>query len=136
MGQIVKSFEDLEVWQIGKQLTVMAYRLTGNFPEREIFGLSNQIRRAATSIPGNVAEGFGRYHYADRARFYVNARGSLNEVKSHLLISEALEFVDRRSLQPALDLGDTLGVKLNNFIAATRRAQSAPRRRRLDDELQ
>jgi four helix bundle protein len=60
MGQLVKSFEDLEVWQLGKQLTVMAYRLTGNFPEREIFGLSNQIRRAATSIPGNVAEGFGR----------------------------------------------------------------------------
>ena len=58
----IRGFEDLEVWQLAKRLTVMAYKLTGSFPEREIFGLSNQIRRAATSVPGNIAEGFGRYH--------------------------------------------------------------------------
>ncbi len=119
----IRRFEDLEVWQLGKQLTVMAYKLTGAFPEREIFGLVNQIRRAATSIPGNVAEGFGRYHYADRVRFYLNARGSLNGLKSHLLIAVALEFLDHRLLQPALDLLETLGVKLNNLIAVTRKSQ-------------
>ena len=131
----IRGFEDLEVWQLAKRLTVMAYKLTGSFPEREIFGLSNQIRRAATSVPGNIAEGFGRYHYTDRVRFFITARGSFSELKSHLLIAVELEFLDRGSLQPALDLGKTLGVKLNNLIAATRKSQRSHRRPTPGNEL-
>lgn len=125
VGEKIKSFEDLEVWQLGKELTVMAYKLTESFPDREVYGLANQIRRAAVSIPANVAEGFGRYHYMDRVKFFLNARGSLNELKSHLLIAVDLGFLDDGRHQPALELIQTLSIKLNNFISATRKSQAS-----------
>ena len=62
MGEKIKSFEDLDVWQLGKQLAVLAFKLTEGFPPGETYGLTSQIRRAAISAPGNIAEGFGRYH--------------------------------------------------------------------------
>ena len=119
----VKSFEDLEVWQLGKQLAMMAYKLTEGFPAHETYGLTSQVRRAAISVPGNIAEGFGRYHYMDKVKFFLNARGSLNEVKSHLLIATELGFVNDDRRGPAFELIESLSVKLNNFIAATRRSQ-------------
>lgn len=123
MGKQIKSFEDLEVWQLGKQLTVLTYKLTAGFPAKEIYGLTSQIRRAAVSVPSNVAEGFGRYHYMDRVKFFLNARGSLNEVKSHLLIANELGFTGDGQLHPAFELIETLSIKLNNLIAVTRRSQ-------------
>ena len=62
----VKSFEDLEVWQLAKQLVVMVYRITDAFPKEESYGLKAQCRDAGVSVPGNIAEGFGRYHYLDK----------------------------------------------------------------------
>ena len=119
----IKDFEDLEVWQIGKQLAVSTYKVTECFPLNETYGLVNQIRRAAISVPGNVAEGFGRYHYLDRVKFFLNARGSLNELKSHFLVARELGFIDHSRLDPVFDLIETLSIKLNNFISATRKAQ-------------
>ena len=119
----IKDFEDLEVWQIGKQLAVSTYKVTECFPLNETYGLVNQIRRAAISVPGNVAEGFGRYHYLDRVKFFLNARGSLNELKSHFLVARELGFIDPSLLEPVFDLIETLSIKLNNFISATRKSQ-------------
>src|ERR1043166_8369344 len=118
----VKSFEDLEVWQLGKQLSVNIYRITGSFPQNELYGLTSQIRRAAVSVPANIAEGSGRYHYMDRIKFFLNARGSLNELKSHLLISQELGFGTPPILDDVFSLIETLSVKLNNFIASPRRS--------------
>ena len=70
-------FEDLEVWQIGHEMVISIYELTKSLPREEAFGLTSQIKRAALSVPANIAEGFGRYHYMDKAKFYLNARGSL-----------------------------------------------------------
>lgn len=117
----IKSFEDLEVWQLGKQLAILTYKLTAEFPQKEIYGLTSQIRRAAVSVPGNVAEGFGRYHYMDRVKFFLNARGSLNELKSHLLIGDELDFTGDGQLSDVFELIETLSVKLNNLITVTRR---------------
>lgn len=117
----IKSFEDLEVWQLGKQLAILTYKLTAEFPQKEIYGLTSQIRRAAVSVPGNVAEGFGRYHYMDRVKFFLNARGSLNELKSHLLIADELDFTGDGQLSGVFELIETLSVKLNNLITVTRR---------------
>ena len=125
MRKQIKGFEDLEVWQLGKQLTVMVYKLTEGFPQHEAYGLTSQVRRAATSVPGNIAEGFGRYHYLDRVKFFLNARGSLNELKSHLMIAGELGFLDHSSHQPAFELIQTLSIKLNNFISITRRSQAS-----------
>lgn len=112
----IKSFENLDVWQIGKKLTIDIYRLTQGFPKDEVFGLTSQLRRAALSVPANIAEGFGRYHYLDKAKFYLNARGSLNELKSHLLISNELEFINKANFNDALHIIDDLGIRLNNLI--------------------
>lgn len=125
MGEKIKSFEDLEVWQLGKQLAILTYKLTAGFPAKEIYGLTSQIRRAAVSVPGNVAEAFGRYHYMDRVKFLLNARGSLNELKSHLIIAGELGFLDHAPLQPTFEMVEILSVKLNNLITATRRSQQA-----------
>ena len=121
--ETIKSFVDLEVWKLGKRLSVMAYKLTDSFPDREIYGLANQIRRAAVSIPANVAEGFGRYHYLERVKFFLNVRGSLNELKCHLLIARELGLREHALFEPALQQIETLSVKLNNFISTTRKSQ-------------
>ena len=118
----IRDFQDLEVWQLGKQLVLLTYGLSESFPAGEMYGLTSQMRRAALSVPANVAEGFGRYHYMDRVKFVLNARGSLNELKSHLLIAQELRLVDDDPLHAACRIVETLSVKLNNLIAKTRKA--------------
>ena len=121
----VKNFENLEVWQIGRDLVTKVYTLTASLPQSEAFGLAAQIKRAALSVPANIAEGFGRYHYMDKARFYLNARGSLYELKSHLLIARDLRYLKRsQPMSDVLTLVDNLSVKLNNLITATRRLKN------------
>ena len=121
----VKSFENLEVWQIGRDLVTKVYTLTASLPQSETFGLIAQIKRSALSVPANIAEGFGRYHYMDKAKFYLNARGSLYELKSHLLIARDLRYLKRsQPVSDALTLVDNLSVKLNNLIATTRKLKN------------
>ena len=121
----VKSFENLEVWQMGRDLVTRVYMLTASLPQSETFGLIAQIKRAALSVPANIAEGFGRYHYMDKARFYLNARGSLYELKSHLLVAQDLRYLKRsQPVSDVLTLVDTLSVKLNNLIAITRKLKN------------
>lgn len=120
----IRSFEDLEVWQLGKELTLLAYEIVRHLPDNEAYGLGSQIKRAALSVPANIAEGFGRYHYLDKIKFFLNARGSLNELKSHLLIGNELRIFKNAHLEPSLQAIDSLSIKLNNLITATRRAQN------------
>jgi len=121
----VKSFENLEVWQIGRDLVIKVYMLTASLPQSEAFGLIAQIKRAVLSVPANIAEGFGRYHYMDKARFYLNARGSLYELKSHLLIAQDLMYLKRsQPVADVLTLVDNLSVKLNNLITTTRKLKT------------
>ncbi len=79
-----KTFEDLLVWQKAHRFVLDIYALTTGFPKQETYGLSLQMRRAAVSIPANIAEGFGRYGHKEFARFLVIARGSLFETQNHL----------------------------------------------------
>ncbi len=120
----IKGFEDLEVWQLGKELTVLAYEIARYLPDSEVYGLGGQIKRAAVSIPANIAEGFGRYHYLDKIKFFLNARGSLNELKSHLLIGKELRFFSDAQVESILPAIETLSIKLNNLITTTRRTQN------------
>ena len=78
-----RSFRDLMVWQKAHEFVLAVYRLTDSFPDREKFGISHQMRRAAVSIPANIAEGFGKRSPADKARFLNIAEGSLEECFSH-----------------------------------------------------
>ena len=90
-------FEDLTVWRAAKALAVSSYRATDRFPTGEEYGLKSQIRRAAVSVPTNIAEGSGRYSKKDFVRFLRIARGSLSELESLLMVAIELEMLDRAS---------------------------------------
>lgn len=86
----VRSYEDLRVWQAGISLCVDVYRMTSAFPADERFGLTSQLRRAAVSVPSNIAEGWGRGTRADYLRFLRIARGSLYEIRTQAVIAERI----------------------------------------------
>ena len=92
MGQI-ENFQQLEVWQKAHQLALAVYRVTKGFPADEKFGLVVQIRRAAVSVPTNIAEGFKRRGQADKMRFYNTSETSLEELKYYFILSRDLEYL-------------------------------------------
>jgi len=89
-----KSFEDLLVWQKAHSFVLTVYSLTGTFPKHEIFGLTSQFRRAAVSIPANIAEGFRRRGTSDKARFFNIAQASAEECRYYLILTRDLEYAD------------------------------------------
>jgi four helix bundle protein len=89
----MRSLKDLIVWQIAIELTVEIYRITGAFPHEETYGLTSQMRRAAVSIPSNIAEGYGRRAARERCHFYDIARGSATELSTQLEISKRVGYL-------------------------------------------
>ena len=87
MTSPASSFKDLVVWQEAHQIVLMIYRLTEDFPKNEQYGIISQMRRAAVSVPANIAEGFKRVSYTEKARFYDIAEASLEELKYFLILS-------------------------------------------------
>ena len=94
-----KTFEDLVVWQKAHQLVLKIYRLSKSFPRDELFGLISQLRRAATSIPANIAEGFKKRTHRDKLRFFNIAQGSAEEVRYYLILSADLKYGDTAELK-------------------------------------
>jgi four helix bundle protein len=89
-----KTFEDLLVWQKAHAFVLAVYRLTETLPKHEIFGLTSQFRRAAVSIPANIAEGFRRRGASDKARFYNIAQASVEECRYYLILIKDLQYAD------------------------------------------
>jgi four helix bundle protein len=118
----MKDFTELKVWQDSKGLTVAIYKLTEAFPGKEMFGLTDQLRRAANSVCANIAEGFDRFHTKDKIKFYYNARGSISECKSHLLISCELNYLAKEQAQELIERFNSVGRLLNNMISSLYRA--------------
>lgn len=92
--QKIKSFTDLYAWKEGHKLVIMIYKATKQFPKDELFGLTNQIRRAAVSITSNLAEGFSRNTFKDKTQFYSIALGSLTETQNQLLVARDVDYMD------------------------------------------
>jgi four helix bundle protein len=88
-----REFKDLKVWQKAHRLTLDAYRATSSFPKEEQFGITSQIRRSASSVPANIAEGCGRGG-GDLARFCAIAAGSASEMEYHLILAHDLGYLD------------------------------------------
>jgi len=93
----IRRFTDLQVWQEAHSLVLDVYKVTKNFPSEERFGLTNQMRRSAVSVPSNIAEGFGRNTAKDKTQFYSIAKGSLLELQSQLYIAMDLNFVEQEN---------------------------------------
>ena len=100
----VRHYKDLIAWQKGMDLVVSVYRLTASFPTDERFGLIAQTRRAAVSVPSNIAEGYGRSSKRDYMRFLGIARGSANELETQLLAASRLGFASQSDTAPVLSL--------------------------------
>lgn len=91
----IQLFTDLESWKEGHVLVVAVYKITDSFPQKEVFGLTNQMRRAAVFITSNIAEGFSRQTYKEKIQFYCIAQGSLTELQNQLLISRDIGFLKK-----------------------------------------
>lgn len=92
----VKSFRDLRVWQAAMDLVEKIYRLTQPFPNHEVYGLTNQLRRAAVSIPSNIAEGHARAHTKEYLNFLSVTQGSLAELQTRLRLRAGLDTLPTR----------------------------------------
>ena len=98
MTNTVKSFHDLVAWQKAMELVTEIYKVSQKFPKEEMFGLTSQIRRAAVSIPSNIAEGRGKSSTGEFQQFLYHARGSLAEVETQLLIAINLGYLKSQNL--------------------------------------
>jgi len=93
MEKKISGYRDLRVWQSGYELTLELHRLTKKFPKEETFGLTSQMRRAAASIPANIAEGYERNHRKEYLQFLHIAKGSLGELDTYLLLARDLGYL-------------------------------------------
>lgn len=110
------SFKDLPVWQEATKFPVAVYRVTSNFPKYELYGLSQQLRQAAVSVPSNIAEGKG--HRSDREfrNFLLRARASLLEVQTQLMIAQELQYISPEEGKGLLVSSDAIGRCLNGLL--------------------
>ncbi len=121
MANEVRSYRDLIVWQKAIDLVSEIYRLTINFPKEEIFGLVSQMRRAAVSIPSNIAEGHARLSRKEYQYFLGNSRGSLAELETQIIIARNLDFLKEPEMQRLLDQAAELGRILNGLLSSLRK---------------
>jgi four helix bundle protein len=109
---MLRSFRELHVWQRSMQLATAVYRLTQGFPREEIYGLASQLRRAAVSVPSNIAEGHGRSSAAEYRHFLWIARGSNFEIQTQLEIARSFKMGDRKLLEESESLSQEVGKML------------------------
>jgi four helix bundle protein len=112
------SYRDLKVWQRSMKLALSIYATTSEFPKQELYGLVSQMRRAAVSIPSNIAEGKGRMTDRDRAHFYLQARGSLLELETQILIARELNYMPEAEAGVLLESSEEIGKMLNGLVQA------------------
>lgn len=116
MAEPARSFQDLQVWQKAHELVLELYRTTRGFPKEEIYVLTAQLRRAAISIPSNIAEGFHRRGTSDKLRFLNFAEASLEEVRYQLILSKDLGYLDSEEIFQMLDsTGRLLGAYIRTI---------------------
>jgi len=113
---MASSFKDLRVWREAMKFAVDVYKATAQFPRHELYGLSQQLRRAAVSVPSNIAEGKG--HRSDRefGNFLLHARGSLLEAQTQIMIAQELEYIQSHDGANLLESSDAIGRSLNSLI--------------------
>ncbi len=115
------SFQHLDVWKLSHSFVLEIYRLTKMFPADERFGLVSQMRRAAVSIPANIAEGYRRRTKPDKVRMMNIAQGSLEECRYYLILAHDLSYADTLGSQASVD---RIGRMLSGYIAAIVRSMS------------
>ncbi|MEC4887002.1 MAG: four helix bundle protein [Scytonema sp. PMC 1070.18] len=105
----IQSYQDLKVWQEAMNLAESCYLVTKVFPKEETYGITSQIRRAAVSIPANIAEGYGRRNRGEYIHFLYIAQGSLKELETHLLLAMRIKLSSSQIISPVLNHCESVG---------------------------
>lgn len=119
------SYRDLVVWQKAMTFVADIYRVTQSFPGHEMYGLTSQLRRAAVSVPSNIAEGQGRSSDREFALFISHALGSLMEVETQVLIAQDLGYIEKPRAEQLLQQSAEIGRLANGLLATLRKSASA-----------
>ncbi len=121
----IKDYRDLIVWQRAMDLVEKIYELTRRFPKEELYGLSSQVRKAAVSVPSNIAEGHGRHTTREFLHFLSIASGSLREIETDVLIARRLGYVDQRNESETLSLAAEVS-RLGSALVRSLRKKEKP----------
>jgi four helix bundle protein len=121
----IKTYRDLKIWQKSMELVKDIYLLLSLYPDSEKFNLQTQIKRAAVSIPSNIAEGFGRNTNKDFQRFLYFSLGSIFEIQTQILISFEQGFIDKSSFQEIYEKTREIERMLSSFIESNRKLINA-----------
>ena len=113
---MINDYRDLDVWKHSMDLAVDIYRQTGHFPREEMFGLTSQMRRAASSIPANIAEGYGRQQRRSFVQYLRISQGSLKELETHLELACRVGFASRENVTAFGERTGSLGKMLRSLI--------------------
>ena len=120
----VMNLDKLEVWARAKDFALAVYKdVIPHLPADEKWNLAQQLKRAAQSVPANIAEGHGRYHFLDNVRFCYIARGSLTEVQSHMALARDLGYLPDEIYKSLTSHAESIGKQLNNYIAYLKRSK-------------
>ena len=119
---MAQHFKDLVVWQKAMDLVVAVYKVSEGFPQREIYSLTNQIRRAAVSVPSNIAEGQAHFNKGEFTHFLRHSSGSLAELETQLLLAQRLEYLSDAQAHDLLDRVHEVGRILSGLIASLKKS--------------
>ena len=117
----INSYQDLIVWQKAMDLAEQSYRVVRTMPREELYGMSSQICRAASSIPANIAEGWGRGRTKEYVYFLRIAMGSTRELETHLLLSRRVDLLTSEQIQPLLQLAAEVSRMTTSLIGSLQR---------------
>jgi four helix bundle protein len=119
-----RTYRDLLVWQKGIDLCELIYRASTDFPRHELYGLTSQIRRAAVSVPSNIAEGAGRITKGEFIQSIGHARGSLLEIETQLIVARRLGYLESNRTEALLETANEVGKLANGLFRSLRRGSS------------
>ena len=115
----IKKFTDLAVWKEAHKLTLTVYKATADFPKGEIYGITSQLRKASVSVESCIAEGFSRYHFKDRTKFYFDSRDSIAEIQCQLITSKDLGYLSEEIFNKIFEQSEKVAIILGGLIRST-----------------
>jgi len=121
----ITRFEDLKVWQLSHHLSLDVADLVRSFPRDEKYDLCGQKRRSARSLPSDISEGFGRFHFNDKLTFYERARASLGELRNHFREASGNNYIDSLCCNAYFKRMDEIGYLLTRMMSGVRRARDS-----------
>ncbi|MEK7516509.1 MAG: four helix bundle protein [Patescibacteria group bacterium] len=122
----IRVFTDLDAWKEGHTLVLMVYKGTATFPKEETFGLVSQMRRCVVSITSNIAEGFSRQSYKEKAHFYSMAQGSVTELQNQLFIAKDVGYLTKERFQEMADQATKVHKIINGLIKMSKARNDHP----------